>query len=90
MITAREIEAASGRAKADARDVWLTDPAARGQGRFTIRCTPSGARVCMYRHTRADGTRDILKVADYDPRGVVGTTLHEAREKALMPSVETT
>lgn len=82
MITAREIEAASGRAKADARDVWLTDPAARGQGRFTIRCTPSGARVCMYRHTRADGTRDILKVADYDPRGVVGMTLHEAREKA--------
>jgi len=48
----------------------------------TIRCTPSGARVCMYRHTRADGTRDILKVADYDPRGVIGMTLHEARERA--------
>ena len=82
MVTAREIEAGSSKAKADGKDVWLTDPGARGQGRFTIRCTASGARVCMYRHTRADGKRDILKVADYDPRGVAGMTLHEAREKA--------
>ena len=82
MVTAREIEAASNKARANGRDVWLTDPGARGQGRFTIRCTASGSRVCMYRHTRADGTRDILKVADYDPRGVAGMTLHEAREKA--------
>jgi integrase len=82
VVTAREIEAASTRAKSEARDIWLTDPAARGQGRFTIRCTPSGARVCMYRYTLADGSRDIVKVADYDPRGVVGMTLHEAREKA--------
>jgi integrase len=36
----------------------------------------------MYRYTRRDGTRDILKVADYDPRGVVGMRLHEARERA--------
>lgn len=82
VITAREIDAGTGKAKASGKDVWLTDPGARGQGRFTIRCTPSGARVCMYRYTRADGTRDILKVADYDARGVAGMTLHEAREKA--------
>lgn len=82
VITAREIEAGTSKAKAGGRDVWLTDPGARGQGRFTIRCTPSGARVCMYRYTRVDGTRDILKVADYDPRGVTGMTLHEARERA--------
>jgi integrase len=82
VITAREIEAGTSKAKAVGRDVWLTDPGARGQGRFTIRCTPSGARVCMYRYTRVDGTRDILKVADYDPRGVTGMTLHEARERA--------
>ena len=50
MITAREIEAGTSRAKAGERDVWLTDPGARGQGRFTIRCTPAGARVCMYRY----------------------------------------
>jgi integrase len=82
VITSREIESATSRARTGGKDVWLTDPGARGQGRFTIRCTPSGARVCMYRYTRPDGTRDILKVADYDPRGVVGLTLHEAREKA--------
>ena len=82
VMTAREIEAGTSKAKAGGRDVWLTDPGARGQGRFTIRCTPAGARVCMYRYTRVDGTRDILKVADYDPRGVSGMTLHEARERA--------
>jgi integrase len=36
----------------------------------------------MYRYTRADGTRDTLKVGDYDPQGVAGLTLHDAREKA--------
>lgn len=82
VITAREIDAATIRARAEGKDVWLTDPGARGQGRFTIRCTSSGARVCMYRYTRVNGTRDVLKVADYDPRGVTGLTLHEAREKA--------
>lgn len=82
VITAREIESASSKARAAGRDIWLTDPGARGKGRFTIRCTPSGARVCMYRYTRGDGTRDVLKVADYDPRGVAGLNLHEAREKA--------
>ena len=82
VITAREIDAATSKARSSRKDVWLTDPGVRGRGRFTIRCTPSGARICMYRYTCADGTRDILKVGDYDPHGVVGLTLHEAREKA--------
>jgi integrase len=82
VITTREIEAGTSRAKGAGKDVWLTDPGARGQGRFTIRCTPSGARVCMYRYTRSDGMRDILKVADYDPTGVLGMNLRQAREKA--------
>lgn len=82
VITARAIESASRKAIAGTKDVWLTDPGARGQGRFTIRCTPSGARVCMYRYMRSDGKRDIIKVADYDPHGVAGLSLHEARERA--------
>lgn len=82
VITAREIDAATSKARASRKDVWLTDPGVRGRGRFTIRCTPSGARICMYRYTCADGTRDILRVADYDPHGTAGMTLHEAREKA--------
>ena len=82
VITAREIDVAASKARASRKDIWLTDPGVRGRGRFTIRCTPSGARICMYRYTRADGTRDTLRVGDYDPQGVAGLTLHEAREKA--------
>ena len=59
------------------KDLRLTDPGVRGRGRFTSRCTRSGARIRMYRHTR-----DILRGADYDPHSQTGMTLHEAREKA--------
>lgn len=82
MMTVRAIETASTKARVSGKDVWLTDPAARGQGRFTLRCTPSGACVFMFRHTRAKNTRDILKVGNYDLRGINGLTLSEAREKA--------
>ena len=82
VITAREIDVATSKARASRKDIWLTDPGVRGRGRFTIRCTPSGARICMYRYTRADGTRDTLRVGDYDPHGVAGLTLHDAREKS--------
>jgi integrase len=82
VITAREIDVASSKARASGKDIWLTDPGVRGRGRFTIRCTPSGARICMYRYTRADGTRDTMRVGEYDPQGVQGLTLHQAREKA--------
>ena len=81
-MTVRAIETASTKARVSGKDVWLTDPAARGQGRFTLRCTPSGACVFMFRHTRAKNTRDILKVGNYDLRGINGLTLSEAREKA--------
>ena len=82
MITARAIDVATSKARASLKDIWLTDPGVRGRGRFTIRCTPSGARICMYRYTRPDGTRDTLRVGDYDPQGVAGLTLHQAREMA--------
>ncbi len=82
VITARAIDVATSKARASRKDIWLTDPGVRGRGRFTIRCTPSGARICMYRYTRADGRRDTLRVGDYDPQGVAGLTLHQAREQA--------
>lgn len=82
VITAREIDVASSKARASRKDIWLTDPGVRGRGRFTIRCTPAGARICMYRYTRLDGTRDTMRVGEYDPQGVAGLTLHQAREKA--------
>lgn len=82
VITARAIDVATSKARSSRKDIWLTDPGVRGRGRFTIRCTPSGARICMYRYTRSDGTRDTLRVGDYDPQGVAGLTLHQAREMA--------
>ena len=82
VITARAIDVATSKARASRKDIWLTDPGVRGRGRFTIRCMPSGARICMYRYTRADGRRDTLRVGDYDPQGVAGLTLHQARERA--------
>jgi hypothetical protein len=82
VITARAIDVATSKARACRKDIWLTDPGVRGRGRFTIRCTPSGARICMYRYMRPDGTRDTLRVGDYDPQGVAGLTLHQAREMA--------
>jgi integrase len=82
VITARAIDVATSKARASRKDIWLTDPGVRGRGRFTIRCTPSGARICMYRYTRPDGTRDTLRIGDYDPQGVAGLTLHQAREMA--------
>ncbi|MDP1649659.1 MAG: integrase family protein [Rubrivivax sp.] len=82
IITARQIEAAATKAKATGKDEWLTDPAARGAGRLGVRCRPSGARSVVYRFTKSDGTRDALVLGNYDPTGVRGLDLTEARDKA--------
>ena len=82
IITARQIEAAAAKAKATGKDEWLTDPAPRGAGRLGVRCRPSGARAVVYRYTKADGTRDAWLLGNYDPTGVRGLDLTEARGKA--------
>lgn len=82
IVTARAIEAATVKAKASGADVWLTDPAPRGAGRLAIRCRPNGARLIVYRYTRADGTRDALALGSYDPTGTRGLDLTEARQQA--------
>lgn len=82
IITSRQIESAAAKAKATGKDEWLTDPAPRGAGRLGVRCRPSGARAVVYRYTKADGTRDALVLGSYDPTGVRGLDLTEARGKA--------
>ena len=82
IITARQIEAASAKAKTTGKDEWLTDPAPRGAGRLGVRCRPSGARSVVYRYTRADGARDALVLGNYEATGVRGLDLGEARAKA--------
>jgi integrase len=82
MVTTAEIEKAARAAQRRGKDVWLIDPAPRGEGRFMVRCTPAGARVGMYRYTMADGSRDTLRVGAYDPDGRDGLTLAELRKRA--------
>ncbi len=82
LITVEAIEKASTRAKRSGKDDWLTDPAPRGSGRFTVRCTPAGARICMFRYTLPDGSRDVLRLGDFDEQGSRGLTLKAARERA--------
>ena len=81
-ITTREVETASRLARATAAEVPLTDPGARGEGRFLARCFPSGAVTFGYRHTVSNGERDTLPIGAYDPKGLDGLTLEEARRKA--------
>jgi len=81
-FTAREIEGATLEAKSIGKDIWLTDAGSRGEGRFTCRCTRAGGRIFMYRYVSHAGKRDVLRIASYDPKGVDGLTLEEARRKA--------
>jgi hypothetical protein len=81
-ITAAEIDKATREAKASGNSVWLTDAGARGDGKLLIRCTPAGARVGMFRYTKADGTRDTVRIASYDSTGRDGLTLAELRKRA--------
>lgn len=82
MVTAAGVEKAAKHARRTGADVWLTDAGARGEGRFMIRCTPAGARIGMFRYTKADGTRDTLRVGAYDQHGRDGLTLTELRRRA--------
>jgi integrase len=81
VITTKQVEAASAKARASGKDVWLSDPAARGAGRMLVRCRPSGARLISYRYTTSDGRRDTLAIGAYDPSGVDGFDLTEARAR---------
>lgn len=64
------------------RDLWLTEDAPRGAGRFVARITPSGERLFYFRFTTPDGRRDWLNIGPYDPAGKGGFTLAAARGKA--------
>lgn len=68
--------------KAVSRDLWLTEDAPRGAGRFVARITRSGERLFYFRYTAPNGDRDWLIVGQYDPTGRAGLTLAEARKKA--------
>jgi hypothetical protein len=60
---------------------WLTDPAPRGAGVLQARRTGGAVRF-YYRYTTDAGTRERVALGLYDPDGVAGLTLVQARALA--------
>lgn len=77
MITDRDMQANS-----TDKDVWHTEDAPKGHGRFRARITPGGERLFYFRYTGSDGKRVQISIGSYDPKGKTGFTLKDARAKA--------
>lgn len=69
-------------AKAGKKDLWLTESAPKGHGRFCARLTKGGERLFYFRYTGPDGKREYIPLGQYDQEGKTGLTLKEARAKA--------
>jgi integrase len=78
------ISDAAMRARPEAKDVWLIEPGARGEGRLVGRITPAGARSMYYRYSAPSGERVRLLIGPYDPRGDghAAFTVQQARDRA--------
>ena len=77
VITDRQMQATP-----TAGDIWITEDGPRGAGRFLARITRRGERAFYFRYTTSDGDRDTLSIGTYDPKGVAGLKLGEARAMA--------
>lgn len=64
------------------KPTWLIEDAPRGCGRFMARLRPNGERLFYFRYTSSSSERVFLPLGVYDPAGVDGLTLKEARSKA--------
>lgn len=64
------------------KDVWLSDKAPRGHGRFCARITKTGQRLFYFRYTNETGKREYIPLGGYDTSGIDGLTLKQARSKA--------
>ena len=76
MITARQLTP-----KVD-KPVWLVEDAPKGHGRFMARLRPTGECLFYFRYTDMHGKRQFLPLGAYEPRGVTGITLKQARQRA--------
>lgn len=68
--------------KPTGRDIWITEDAPRGHGRFCLRITTGGERVFYFRYTGPKGVQIRLPLGGYDSGGITGLTLKDARAKA--------
>ncbi|MEW9929746.1 Arm DNA-binding domain-containing protein, partial [Pseudomonas putida] len=64
-----------------AKPTWLIEDAPRGCGRFMARLRPNGERHFYFRYTNSSSERVFLPLGVYDPAGIDGLTLKEARAK---------
>ncbi len=76
-ITDRGINAKPGK-----KDLWLTESAPKGHGRFCGRITKGGERLFYFRYTGPGGKREYVPLGQYDQEGKTGLSLKEARAKA--------
>jgi integrase len=63
-------------------DIWLSDDAPKGQGRFYARISPKGACSFYFKYTNSQKKREYILLGKYDKNGIKGLTLREGREKA--------
>jgi len=70
------------RTKPGEKDLWLTESAPKGHGRFCARITRSGERLFYFRYTGSGGKRDYVLLGKFDTAGKTGLTLEAARAKA--------
>jgi integrase len=64
------------------KEIWLIEDAPKGHGRFMARLHPTGECLFYFRYTDNSGKRPFLPLGAFDPRGVTGMTLKEARQRA--------
>ena len=79
IITDRGMRALPG-----ASDIYIIESGKRGHGRFVGRITPAGARLFYFRYTPPGGTRVMLLIGSYDPKGdgIKTFTVLQARARA--------
>ena len=70
------------RAKPASIDRWVSESLGRGRGSFLGRISPSGQRAFYYRVASPDGTRQTVKLGDYDTAGRKGLTVVAGRRAA--------
>ena len=68
--------------KPSGKDVWLSDHAPKGHGRFVARITITGKRLFYFRYTDPSRKSVLVLIDKYDQKGKNGLTLEEARAKA--------
>ena len=77
MLTDRQMQS-----RATSNNQWFIEDAPKGHGRFMGRITKNGERFFYFRYTNSRGARVFYPLGAYDPRGVDGLTLAQARAKA--------